>query len=221
MSDAGAARCFAGLLLFAAAYSWLKPAGSAGRGWLPCEIADGELAFAERRFESALVWWPGSTARIAKAANSTWWNWKTRGYFGARLGCHRALGATPGSARGDRRASFLGGSRGGQTSMARDNLGLSAWTCSTRTRSWRCAEGCSSSRARARPCAIAGGAPEGVRDKCGHRAVCQSTFGEPAVAARRFGGTAARRRQVPNHIHREGRSGPERQGRGKATTCLR
>ena len=48
MSDAGAgALLLLGLLLFAAAYSWLKSQGDRpDEGWLPREIANGELAFA-------------------------------------------------------------------------------------------------------------------------------------------------------------------------------
>ena len=51
MSDAGAgALLLLGLLLFAAAYSWLKSQGARpDESWLPREIADGELAFAEKR----------------------------------------------------------------------------------------------------------------------------------------------------------------------------
>ena len=100
MSDAGAgALLLLGLLLFTAAYSWLRSQRDRpDEGWLPREIANGELAFAERRFESKRL---GLVARLDRAYR-----------------------------------------QGGELHLV--ELGRSAWTCSTRTRSWRCAEGCSS-----------------------------------------------------------------------------
>ena len=86
MSDAGAgALLLLGLLLFAAAYSWLRSQRDRpDEGWLPREIADGELAFAERRFESKRL---GLVARLDRAYRQGGElhlvELKTRGYYAA------------------------------------------------------------------------------------------------------------------------------------------
>jgi hypothetical protein len=66
MSDASAgALLLLGLLLFAAAYSWLRTQrGRPVETWLPREIAEGELAFSEKRFESKRL---GLVARLDRA----------------------------------------------------------------------------------------------------------------------------------------------------------
>ena len=102
MSDAGAgALLLLGLLLFAAAYSWLKSQGiDRTRGWLPREIADGELAFAEKRFESKRL---GLVARLDRAYRQGGElhlvELKTRGYFAAHASDAIELGAAPGPKR--------------------------------------------------------------------------------------------------------------------------
>ncbi len=94
MSDAGAgALLLLGLLLFAAAYSWLKSQGDRpDEGWLPREIADGELAFAEKRFESKRL---GLVARLDRAYRQGGElhlvELKTRGYFAAHASDAREL----------------------------------------------------------------------------------------------------------------------------------
>lgn len=86
MSDAGAgALLLLGLLLFAVAYSWLRSQRDRpDEGWLPREIADGELAFAERRFESKRL---GLVARLDRAYRQGGElhlvELKTRGYYAA------------------------------------------------------------------------------------------------------------------------------------------
>ena len=97
MSDAGAgALLLLGLLLFAAAYSWLRsPRDRPDEGWLPREIADGELAFAERRFESKRL---GLVARLDRAYRQGGElhlvELKTRGYDNAGLYDPAGVGGT-------------------------------------------------------------------------------------------------------------------------------
>lgn len=121
-----------GLLLLRRHAGWLRnSAGAAGRDpAAPEEIAEGELAFSEKRFESKRL---GLVARLDRAYRKGGElhlvELKTRGYFAAqRLGCGQLIGSTSGPAGGDRRTSVICGLR--SNSMAKDNLGRSRLACS-------------------------------------------------------------------------------------------
>ena len=174
MSDAGAgALLLLGLLLFAAAYSWLRSQRDRpDEGWLPREIADGELAFAERRFESKRL---GLVARLDRAYRQGGElhlvELKTRGYFAAhasdaiefsvqRLVLQEETGERVSS------VAYVAVKRHGQGQPRAIRVDLFDEDEVLAMLELRRSQGhAPSPAARRKAC-----------DKCGHRAVCQSTF---------------------------------------------
>lgn len=180
MSDAGAgALLLLGLLLFAAAYSWLRSRPERpDEGWLPREIADGELAFAEKRFESKRL---GLVARLDRAyrrgGELHLVELKTRGYFAAHASDAIELSVQRlvlQEQTGERVASVayvavqLNGQ--GQPRAIRVNLFNEDEVLAMRRRLLELRRGqgqAPSPASRRKAC-----------ERCGHRAVCQGTFGD-------------------------------------------
>lgn len=180
MSDAGAgALLLLGLLLFAAAYSWLRSQRERpDEAWLPREIADGELAFAERRFESKRH---GLVARLDRAYRKGGElhlvELKTRGYYAAHasdaieLSVQRLVLQDETGERVSTVAYVAVQQHGqGQPRAIRVDLFDEDEVLAMRRRLLELRRGqghAPSPAARRKAC-----------DKCGHRAVCQSTFGD-------------------------------------------
>ena len=180
MSDVSAgALLLLGLLLFAAAYSWLRTERERPvETWLPREIAEGELAFSEKRFESKRL---GLVARLDRAYRKGGElhlvELKTRGYFAAHASDAIELSVQRlvlQEATGERVSSVayvaVKQHGEGQPRPIRVALFDEDEVLAMHRRLLELRRGLGhppSPAARRKAC-----------DKCGHRAVCQSTFGD-------------------------------------------
>jgi CRISPR/Cas system-associated exonuclease Cas4 (RecB family) len=168
-----------GLLLFAAAYLWLKSQrDQTDEAWLPQEVAGGELAFAERRFESRRH---GLVARLDRAylagGELHLVELKTRGYYAAHASDAIELSVqriVVEEATGERVSSVayvaVQQHGQGQPRAIRVDLFDENEVLAMRRRLLELRRGQGQAPApasRRRAC-----------DKCGHRAACQNTFGD-------------------------------------------
>lgn len=180
MSDAvSGALLLLGLLLFAAAYLWLRSRQErTDEAWLPREIAGGELAFAEKRFESRRH---GLVARLDRAYRTGGElhlvELKTRAYHAAHASDAIELSVQRlvlEEATGERVSSVayvaVQQHGRGQARAIRVDLFDENEVLAMRRRliDLRRGHGHAPSPASRRTAC----------DKCGHRAVCQSTFGD-------------------------------------------